>query len=1004
MKIALKIIAKLLLTITIVIVLAGVSIKIFEKGLALIAINQIEKEINSPIELGNIDINILRDYPMSTITLEDVWLKAPNDVDTIAGVKRLYFSVNSKEAIDGNYKINKVTLDGLQAHYYIGSDSIPNIDYLMSLMSSTDTLVSESNDTSTIQIDLQEIELRNILCSYFDSTTNMGGKMQIPAIDLQGNINDDQYTINTGGNITLTDVTYGNYNMHLMQEAKLSFEINYDNDSINIPSFLIESEGIYIKGHTSAHLSNSIKMNSVIEKATFDLGHLIKYAPKEMLQEEGIISAEGIIELSSEISGTYNDSTLPLVELNFNLKDIALKTSEYPEVKYFSTQGSLTNGDKHNNQTTTISINKLQLKTSESEFNLQAKINNIDQPYYNASTQGYISIREFKDYIPDSTLETIAGIIRWDINTYGQMPKEINDDFNDYAMARTTADFTIQDLNTTIDSSLSIASFNSNIKYSPNQISIDDVHLEIPNYDIKVKDFSTQVGFVGKSTDIDNIALNIDAFHLAFDNNEINFNGELSNLYAPDYNINTELNFDLSDLQKFAPDTLITKMSGIAKAQIKSTGHINLDSIETEMMNLAFKHSSIQLQTENLSVSMTDTLLSVDNLNLEMSMQNDSILLPYLEGKYKSMGFQIDSTYIANAYNTVILNQTEEVSIYTSIEMGQVDYALFEPFMEESTEQAEVNTVSEVETNYTFKLRGNLAIDKFILNEYTVDSTMTLHNLNIDNISTTFLATDSTYIADQLKFEVLGGKLNTSVRYDIRENDTRIRFKNEIDNIDFKTLLYNMDNFGQTEISHENISGQLFSSFNAEVIMIGDSIDTHATKLKGDFKLTNGGLYNHESLTELSKFTGIKELDNIRFLTLETSIFVLNGAIYVPETEIVNTAVDITAYGMQSFLEDYEYHLELNLGDVLTGKRSKLVERQEKAGKDEGKEVNRNGVNLIAYSLDGKTKNKFDNKTAQQSMIRKIRVQKNLLGLKFYPKLFNFDTTKALTPIKKTTK
>ena len=293
-------------------------------------------------------------------------------------------------------------------------------------------------------------------------------------------------------------------------------------------------------------------------------------------------------------------------------------------------------------------------------------------------------------------------------------------------------------------------------------------------------------------------------------------------------------------------------------------------------------------------------------------------------------------------------------------------------------------------------IKGDISMKSFSMADYEVDSTMTIKHLDLDDISCQFRVTDSTYIADSLAFKAFGGNMLTSMRYDLKaDNNAKIALRNHVDNMDFEQLLYDMDNFGQQELTSENLSGKLLSETNIEINMLGDSIPMNGIRMRGDFQLTDGAIIDFNAAKELSKFTGMKELDNIQFQTLNTNVFLFNGAVYIPKTSIVNSAVDITFFGKQSIDEgedEYDYHLEMNLGDVLTGKRENLMKKQAKADKDAGEEVERNGVNLYYGKNDGKIKKGFDSKKAMEAMLRKIRLQERFLNLVFHHERINYNT------------
>ncbi|MDY0253903.1 MAG: AsmA-like C-terminal region-containing protein, partial [Tenuifilaceae bacterium] len=216
----------------------------------------------------------------------------------------------------------------------------------------------------------------------------------------------------------------------------------------------------------------------------------------------------------------------------------------------------------------------------------------------------------------------------------------------------------------------------------------------------------------------------------------------------------------------------------------------------------------------------------------------------------------------------------------------------------------------------------------------------------------------------------------------------------EIFGMDIHQLLVDADNFGQESFTHENISGKLTSSVDGRIQMQDTTILYDKINLRGNFKLEDGGIYNFEPAMELAKFTNLRELDNIVFRTLESSIFIYGNNVYFPKTDIVSTAVDISAMGMQSFGEDYQYHLTLFLSDVLLGKSDKLLKQQgmEPDGFSSEDDSNRKGLHLVSLKRDGESKHGFDNKRLQRTMSTTIRVNERGLNLIFNPRLVSYNT------------
>ena len=99
--------------------------------------------------------------------------------------------------------------------------------------------------------------------------------------------------------------------------------------------------------------------------------------------------------------------------------------------------------------------------------------------------------------------------------------------------------------------------------------------------------------------------------------------------------------------------------------------------------------------------------------------------------------------------------------------------------------------------------------------------------------------------------------------------------------MDVNQMLVEIEDYaGLDDFTHENISGILTSAVDGRIVMQGDSILYDKIIVRGDLKLENGGIYNYEPIRELGKFTGLRELENIVFRTLNSGIFIYDNNIY----------------------------------------------------------------------------------------------------------------------------
>jgi hypothetical protein len=134
---------------------------------------------------------------------------------------------------------------------------------------------------------------------------------------------------------------------------------------------------------------------------------------------------------------------------------------------------------------------------------------------------------------------------------------------------------------------------------------------------------------------------------------------------------------------------------------------------------------------------------------------------------------------------------------------------------------------------------------------------------------------------------------------------------------------------------------------------------------------------------------------------MESKLFIFNNAMYVPKTDIKSNALNISAHGMQTFGDDYQYHLRIYLGEVLRGKTKRI--RKKQAAMEDNPEDKRSGLTTLfiqASSIDGKSKNGLDNRSDRIRMQTKINVQEKMLDIIFHPLLVDFKTGVESTPEK----
>jgi hypothetical protein len=1014
--------------ITLIIVLLVIA-KLSENKITDIALKKVSESIEAPVVIGDVSFNLIRAFPLATIELKDVMLSSPNrqidsdslslDLNSIVNISRIYVSVKSKPLLKGEIEIMKIDIDGANVNYSVDSSGTTNIDFLIA---SSDTTTIDTVPSDPLNITLTDFSAKNITCNYIDSSLKVQAKVFIPELRVKAKLKGEDVIASANGAVHISNASFEGTNLHLMEKTEVNFDVAYQNDSVDIKQLDIKTDGANLAILGGASLGDEIKTDLVVSGNNMILNELLKYAPKEILDEFGLNALEGELNLKAQVQGIYSESEMPKVDLTIDFKNGRIAMREYPAIRNIEFNGDLTNGVLRNNKSTQARFETFHFETNQSKFDIAFSVLDIDHPRYNIKTVVDINIAEFKDFIPDSLIPYIDGNIKANLSTKGVVPDSIGDDFIDFAMANTYANIELIDFDVDLDSSLFIRDFSSKLSYKPNNFKVDDLYISIPAYNANLKNSSFDAQFSGSINNTSDLGIDLKSYHIETEQSKFSGSAKIKNLDHPTYNFISNIKLSLDEVKTMLPDSLLNVLKGDVLANIESKGTIDLDSIENDAMDIVFNSSSFDIQLSNISVEMPDdTLYKIENLSGNIKMNPEAISIHKMKGVAAGLSFEIDSTEIWNTYKVLIQElENELITVQTNIVLGDITNSFITAFMGSETEPQDqiadnsskseednLQTKSEsteskdsIETtpepllpNFQelgvphFLVRGKLAINKL---EYEKNI--------IDDISLKFRFADSLYVIDEFKLKTCGGEINTSLLLNARGRFWEkpvIDIRTKIDKLNINELLILNDNFGDTSITYEKFAGLLTSKFDARVTYIEGTFPTEKIRAEGHFTLENGKIYGYEPLMELSKnkvLGGLKELDMLDFNTLNTSLFMYKDKIYIPKTDVVTSSMDFTAFAMHSMSDDYEYHLKIHLGDVFTGKSERLMKEQAKQNKMDRSAIERNGLEFISSKEGKKIKTGFDNDKLKKEFKKDLNKQQGWLRLLFNPLLVNFST------------
>ena len=166
--------------------------------------------------------------------------------------------------------------------------------------------------------------------------------------------------------------------------------------------------------------------------------------------------------------------------------------------------------------------------------------------------------------------------------------------------------------------------------------------------------------------------------------------------------------------------------------------------------------------------------------------------------------------------------------------------------------------------------------------------------------------------------------------------------------IDLEKLLFKFENFGQEYLVSNNLAGEFSGNITGTILMHTDMMPKiDESEIHADVHVTNGSLKNFAMLEMMSDYFKDKNLNNVRFDTLDNHIDLTNGILTIPNMTVNSSLGFMDISGKQHTNMDFTYYVRVPWKLVTQAASSKLFKKKPE-------EVDPDQVDAIQYSKDGK--------------------------------------------------
>lgn len=213
-------------------------------------------------------------------------------------------------------------------------------------------------------------------------------------------------------------------NIRLESLPTLNVNLSGKESSFERISLIINDIIINIAGNVAMN-GDDINMNLNVATNDIEVGKMMKMVPASILGDalDGI-DVDGKLQLNADVSGVYNDSTMPLVTADVILNEGFLKM---PETLPYAVTGINTSvkADVNLNDKTDVTLNSLNAKMNNSKVSANGTVRDVlGKQRCDVRVKADVKSDDIKSFLPDD-IKLKAGILA-DVDVRGRVDDFIN--------------------------------------------------------------------------------------------------------------------------------------------------------------------------------------------------------------------------------------------------------------------------------------------------------------------------------------------------------------------------------------------------------------------------------------------------------------------------------------------------------------------------------------------------------------------------------------------------
>jgi AsmA-like C-terminal region len=631
------------LTLTLLVVIASlmISVFLFKDRIIHQFVNEANKNLNTPVKIGKIDISVFSDFPNLAIEFTDVYIEDSHPGNyPLLTAERISFILNPIEVWRENYSIRGLSVTGSETNLKINVAGKSNFNILKE---------TKGAGTGTVKFDLREVQLSNTLVDYDDRQATQHHIFSSENLIASILVTGDLYQIEAVGDAVTRQIGINNSIFLSNKSFIIDTKIDYDDEKKEVifkqSALKVSDSEFIINGNYLFKEKNLINLKA--EGKDTDIQTLLSLMPEETTKKLKQYRSEGDVFFNLSLKGEISERKSPFISVAFGCTNTTLFHPDYKtQIKHANLKGSFASPSLTDFSKAELFLSDINGELNGEVFNANLSIRKFTDPFVTFDFKGDLDAASIFNFYPIAYLSAVDGFLSANISFEGQT-----------SMLKKKA--TVQRVKT----NGAIVMSKLNFAYGEQKINFKDINgtLQFDNHDLALSNVTGQ-----------------------FENSDFRLNGFFKNIITfllfedQPIGIETDLRSDFLDLDQLFSIAFGEEQSANYHFSISPDVQLNFNCDVNRMKYKRFRATRMKgdlLVKNQLAVSRNITMNAMGGslmLNGIVDAKNPKAI--DVVSSFKLNGIYVDSVFYVfeNFYQNFIQDKHLKGQAYADVEMEMV--------------------------------------------------------------------------------------------------------------------------------------------------------------------------------------------------------------------------------------------------------------------------------------------------------------------------------------------